>query len=262
MVTLLKVGGGVVGIFNAQVDDVSEFLVQKDMGKSKEDSSDLSAALLTYVQVAYELRNRGFRFGLSTSEELVERLGDKAYTIYVYKPPKYLSEHFGEQAVDHYYEVNPALEGLREFVLEHSMPLIGRVMEDNEMQYVSQDLPVFLLFLDGQDLLNHKLLSFYRVVAAKYTAVARFAVVDKMEAHMVLRYFRTDLLGFDEEDVLEDNFKAFACFSSKSKKAYRLGAADFSTRSIESFIRRIVYGDKDSAFAYEVSSKLDTKEDL
>ena len=249
-------------MFNAKIDDLSKVLESERQTSKQAFDDEIPLALYLFVQLAYELRNQGFRFGLSTSDQLVKRLGDKPYCVYVYKPPKYVSSEFGETTVQRYTEENPTFDELRSFVLQHSMPLVGRVTEDNEMQYVTQDLPVFLLILDPLDLLNFKLLETYRAYAARYVDTAKFAVVGKMEAHMILKYYRTDVLGYNEDDVLEDDFKAFACFVATSERAFRLGQDEITSQNVAMFIERVLNGDEHPGDVEEGPPQYEPKEEL
>mmetsp|Transcript_20237 Transcript_20237/g.24535 ORF Transcript_20237/g.24535 Transcript_20237/m.24535 type:complete len:426 (+) Transcript_20237:1-1278(+) len=240
-----EIGGGVLGIF-----EIPEFPDEENAEQMEgiQESAAYQAAE-AYFEAARNMHERGYRFGFSTTPELVEHFKVKGWKIFVYLPPFYVAKEHGEKPRKRFPGATSLQSrSLETFIEANSIPLVGRITPDNENIFRFSEKPVFTLFSEVSKDENTKLLAEkLRKIAIKYKDEALFALVDKNQA-MVLKAFK--LWDVEEEKVEDKDFQAMFCRDSQAKKAWKAKSSLF--QDFEAFVEAVMKGSLDDEIIEEV----------
>mmetsp|Transcript_3611 Transcript_3611/g.5600 ORF Transcript_3611/g.5600 Transcript_3611/m.5600 type:complete len:449 (+) Transcript_3611:80-1426(+) len=169
------------------IEEIKEFVAEDDKEPAIVGYFDLEthSADKEAFDEAHQMGQTKYRFGFTSSKEVLEAMKYDGCSVVVYRPSKFVSEKYEKPKSRYPSKSIKSSSALMKFIEDKSLPLVGLKTAAGASRYEDQGLPEVTLFVEVDLDRNFKQFQYYanrlRKVAKDYTSKVVFNIGDKEE---------------------------------------------------------------------------------
>lgn len=221
------------------IDSVEKFLMDEDTEPAVIGffNADTNQADIDAFEECANTHKHDMRFAYSVEDDVLAHFKSKGVRVDVYKPPRLVSEKYGDKKKARYPGKNIDATALARFFKIKALPLVGQKTWKSNDRYADSGLPVLTLFVAVDLEKNGKGFDYYanrlRKVAVDHQDIL-FNIGDKEDFSYILDDYGLDLPGKKDLGV---------GLLAQGNHYYKMDAESFSVDAVRAFIESYKRGE-------------------